>query len=174
MNLSQEDLFKGVKTDLISGAPGNDVYLALVRGLPGSGKSTLAKRLYGGNYQTIILEADMYWYRNAERKYDFDFEFIYRAHRWCLTSAEAFLVQDKNVVVANTNLAFRDVKYYVDFAKQLGCGIFVHTMNKDINHGSLHGLTPERMQEMYKKMEDHEVFMEKVRAYQPGIPEEVY
>lgn len=173
MNLSQEDLFKGVKTDLISGDVGNDVILALVRGLPGSGKSTLAKRLYGNNHNTIILETDMYWYRNAERKYEFDFEFLYRAHRWCLASAEVFLVQDKNVVVSNTNLAFRDAKYYVDFAKRLGAGIFVHTMNKDINHGSIHGLTPERMQEMYNKMEDHEVFMEKVRAYQPKRSEEV-
>jgi predicted kinase len=168
LNLAQEDMFMGVKTDLLNGDIGNDLMLAIIRGLPGSGKSTIAKRLYGHNHQTVILETDMYWYRNADRKYEFEFEHLNRAHRWCLQTAEAFLAQDRNVVIANTNLTFSEVKHYVDFAKRLGAHIFVHTLSKDINHGSIHGVPPEVMERMYNKIEEHELFMEKVRAHQPG------
>jgi predicted kinase len=140
--------------------------LVIVRGLPGSGKSTLARDFKAD--ESLLIEADMYWYRNPERTYNFEMEHLSRAHRWCLQTAEAFLVQDRDVVVANTNLTFADAKPYVDFAKRLGTtNIVVYSTLKEVNYGSIHNVPAEVMERMYNKMESHDSFMEKLRAYQP-------
>jgi predicted kinase len=144
--------------------PGSgDAELIVVRGLPGSGKSSFAKTLT----DTLVIESDMWWYRNPQLEYQFDFDLLSRAHRWALQSAEAFLADGRCVAVANTNLTFREAKGYVAFAKAIGCPISVYTMDKGVNYGSIHGVPKEVMVRMHNKMESHEVFMEKAIAYQP-------
>lgn len=135
--------------------------LIIVRGLPGSGKSTLARSLV----DTIVIESDMWWYRNPQLEYQFDFELLNRAHRWALQTAEAFLADGQCVCVANTNLTFQEAKRYIGFAKALDCPISIHTMEN--NFGSIHGVPEEVMERMRAKMETHEIFMEKALAYQP-------
>lgn len=137
--------------------------LVIMRGLPGSGKSTFARNLT----DIIVIEADMWWYRNPQRDYQFDMTLLSRAHRWARQTVEAFLANGQGVAIANTNLTFSEAKDYVGFAKALGCPITVYTMDRDVNYGSLHNVPKEVMERMYKKMESHETFMEKARAYQP-------
>lgn len=148
-----------------------DGCLILIRGIPGSGKSTLAKDLARAN-RCIHIEADMYWYRNADRSYNFEFENLSRAHRWCLQTAEAFLAQDETVIVSNTNLSYQDAKPYIRFAKLLNKDIAVFSM-LDNGYGSIHGVPEDVMAKMRARYEPHEEFMEKVIAYRPTGTEEV-
>lgn len=140
-----------------------DTDLVIVRGLPGSGKSTYAKTFE----DTIIIEADMWWYRNKNLEYQFDIEKLHEAHRWALQTVEALLASGQDVAIVNTNLAFKEAKGYIKFAKSIGCNIRVHTTNKEVNYGSIHGVPSEVMNRMYNKMEDHSTFVEKIREYQP-------
>lgn len=148
-----------MKTGIICGD--FDGELIIVRGLPGSGKSTFAKTLM----DTVVIESDMWWYRNPELEYQFDMELLNRAHRWCLQTAEAFLARGDCVAVANTNLTFKDAKGYIAFAKALNCPITVYSM--DSHYGSIHNVPDEVMERMRNRMESHETFMEKAIAYQP-------
>ena len=141
--------------------------LIIIRGLPGSGKSTLAASL-NKQRDYIHIEADMWWHRNAECEYKFDFEQLSYAHRWAQQSVEAFLADGNNVMVSNTNLLFKEAKPYVHFAKLIGATIEVYTMDKDINYGNIHTVPEEVMNRMYNKMVDHDIFMEQVIAYRPN------
>lgn len=139
--------------------------LIIIRGLPGAGKSTLASVLMNDTKRYVHLETDMYWYRNPNREYNFVFEELNRAHRWCLQTAEAFMANGLNIIQSNTNLVYSEVKNYVEFAKACEMHIMVYTLNKDKNFGSIHNVPKEVMDRMYNKMESHETFMEKLRAH---------
>jgi len=154
----------GYEFDYISGNT-NSQSLILIRGLPGSGKTTLAKQLIFNGKGAIHLETDMYWYRNPGRTYNFVFEELSRAHRWCLQTAEAFMANGLSVIQSNTNLVYSEVKNYVEFAKDMGMHIIVYSKDKDTNYGSIHNVPKEVMERMYNKMESHDVFMEKLRAH---------
>lgn len=149
------------KRGYIPGGMGGE--LIIVRGLPGSGKSTFARNLT----DIMVVEADMWWYRNPKLEYQFDMELLRRAHRWSLQTAEAFLANGQGVAVANTNLTFKEAKDYIGFAKAIGVPITVYTMDREVNHGSIHNVPSDVMKRMYDRMETHEIFMEKVSAYQP-------
>ena len=146
--------------------------LVIIRGLPGSGKSPLARKL-NLHRQYIHVEADMWWHRNEARTYDFNRELLPHAHRWSKQTVESFLAVGHDVIVSNTNLTFKEAQDYVHFAKLLYLNIVVYTMDLDVNYGSVHGVPEDVLKAMRGRMESHETFMEKVRAYQPARTEEV-
>jgi predicted kinase len=141
--------------------------LIIIRGLPGSGKSTLASKLLQQKPGAIHIETDMWWYRNADKEYRFNMELLNQAHRWAQQTAEAFMSADKEVIVSNTNLTFKEAKPYIHFASLLGINIQVYTTDRDVNYGNIHGVPKEVMERMYHKMESHETFMDKVYGYRP-------
>jgi predicted kinase len=72
----------------------SDAQLLLIRGLPGSGKSTLAKTKYPDG---VHLEADMYFSRNGE--YKFNPPELPKAHQWCQEETKKALDAGLKVVL---------------------------------------------------------------------------
>ena len=86
--------------------------LIIIRGLPGSGKSTLAKTFI--EYQHI--EADQFFMHGGI--YKFNFERLQAAHRYCKSQAEYYLNQGISVVVSNTFTTLKEIKVYIELAKE--------------------------------------------------------
>lgn len=131
--------------------------LNIIRGLPGAGKSTYAKK-----YAIYHLEADMWFSRDGT--YDFNAEFLGRAHRWCLDTAKVLLNQGRTVDVANTSTTFDEVKEYVKFCKKNGIHIDVTTLTSEFT--SIHDVPIETMARMTIRFQPHDEFVKKINDYQ--------
>ncbi len=93
--------------------------LILIRGIPGSGKSTLAKSILKQEYEYgKHMEADMYFMREGE--YKFDATKLGAAHAWCQSETRYFLERNFTVVVSNTFTTIKELKPYFAIAKELG------------------------------------------------------
>ena len=134
-------------------------HLYIVRGVPGSGKSTYAKELKSWYEGVYHFEADMWFERSGE--YKFDPTDLHRAHRWCLNTVQTTLNQGKKVVVANTFTTYKELKDYLKYAKANGHGVTLITMGKE--YGSIHNVPEETMQRMRERFESHESIIEKFR-----------
>lgn len=119
--------------------------LILVRGLPGSGKSTLASRLAGMLYFNH-LEADMYWVRDGE--YKFDIDNLAEAHDWCRESTREFLEKGHGVVVSNTFCTQRELVPYLMMAKDFN--IEPQIILCQGNFGNIHNVPAD----VYNRMND--------------------
>lgn len=88
----------------------------ILRGVPGSGKSTETKK-YPDAY---IVSADHYFI-GKDGIYRFDMDKISAAHGQCKSKFEAAL-KDKRplVIVDNTNTTVKELKFYVEAAKNAG------------------------------------------------------
>jgi len=92
--------------------------LTLIRGIPGSGKSTIAKQLLENNPNTFHYEADMFFMKDGE--YKFDPDQIYNAHKWCQHQTKLDLECELNVIVSNTFTRLKEMRPYFIIAKQFG------------------------------------------------------
>lgn len=89
----------------------------IVRGVSGSGKSTLAKAIMGADVAFKQFEADMYFMKDGE--YRFDGTRLGAAHGWCQNNVEKVLSSGGKVIVSNTFTTNREIKPYVDMCKTL-------------------------------------------------------
>lgn len=90
--------------------------LYILRGLPGSGKTTLAYRLIGDS--GVMYAADDYYY-DDEGVYRWDPSKIGAAHSQCQRRVkEALELGVPVVVVHNTNTMRKEMKPYLDMAKE--------------------------------------------------------
>ena len=121
--------------------------LILVRGLPGSGKSTHARSL-----GILHLEADQYFMRNGE--YKFDPMELGHAHSWCIDSTEAALKAGMDVVVANTFTEAWELKHYIDLAAQYDADLEIRKMTGQ--YESIHDIPAAAMQRMQDRWENIE------------------
>lgn len=134
--------------------------LIIIRGVPGAGKSTKAKQIAeSSSEQHIILEADMYWYKERGF-YDFDFEHIARAHRWCLDTTKILLRNGHNVIVANTFTTMKEMNQYISFACELDIPIEVITLTTEF--GSIHGVPDSVMDKMRNRIISNEVVLKAI------------
>lgn len=85
--------------------------LILIRGLPGSGKSTLADKFTMFDY--VHIETDMYWDILGNK---FDPRQLKSAHNWCQNRTRQLLIDNYNVVVANTFTQRWEMQPYFDMA----------------------------------------------------------
>lgn len=131
--------------------------LIVVRGVPGTGKSTYAKNLQKNICPSVVLEADMYFTVNSGL-YEFDFQKLRWAHDWCLTTTKAMLLNDMNVIVANTFTTWKELRPYISFAVEFGIEFEIVTMTQE--YGSVHGVPEEKMQAMRDRFVPHENIME--------------
>lgn len=87
--------------------------LILVRGIPGSGKSTIAAAAMD-EFDSVHLEADMYFIKDGE--YKFDADRLHQAHMWCQHETNRHLELDFLVVVSNTFTTIKELRPYFDIA----------------------------------------------------------
>lgn len=87
--------------------------LIILRGPSGSGKSTLAKHL-AGILKCVICEADDFF--TSERSYRFDPGMLSKAHELCQLQVEKALFLGEDCIVANTNMALKDIEVYLELA----------------------------------------------------------
>lgn len=92
----------------------------IMRGLPGSGKTTVAEQLYESfPDSSIIVSADKYMYMDGV--YKFEESKLAYAHHQCKTdfkrAIDAYIGQ---VIVDNTNIERRHLKWFVDYAHKRG------------------------------------------------------
>jgi len=125
--------------------------LFLLRGLPGSGKSTLAKSLM--NAQTGHVEADMFFMKNGE--YKFDGAKLKDAHEWCRKEAEDFMgpYGFDTVIVSNTFTQEWEMKPYYELAEKYGYVVF--SLVVENRHGGVneHGVPEEALERMENRFE---------------------
>lgn len=120
--------------------------LFLVRGLPGSGKSTFALTLADA-IGAYTFEADHYHYTD-DGVYDWKPENVHKAHSYCQWCTEMSMRGGKTVVVSNTFTTEKELKPYLDLAKQYH--YHVTTLIVEGRHGnpSVHGVPQETLDKM--------------------------
>lgn len=82
-----------------------------MRGMSGAGKSYRAKEI-AKNINATICSADDFWIKNG--KYVFDVSKLWLAHKSCQKKFDSCVASNENVIVDNTNLTAKDMKYYLD------------------------------------------------------------
>jgi len=89
-----------------------------MRAVSGAGKSTFINNYIKNNKDKVIkvVSADHYFIENG--KYNFDFSKLHQAHMQCQNNFEKYIKDDKvNIIfVDNTNLVYREMKYYIDMS----------------------------------------------------------
>lgn len=120
--------------------------LVIISGLPGSGKSTKASKEYPHHYH---LEADAFMMINGE--YKFDPKRLNYAHKKCQNECFNALDCGRDVVVSNTNLAEWEFVPYLEIAESLNIEN-VHIIRLHTQYGNIHGVTPEKLEMMRKRM----------------------
>ena len=90
--------------------------LILLRGLPGSGKSTFADLIGARGAGYAHFEADMYFMKDGE--YKFDPSQIKMAHNWCMIQTEKAMANDTSIIiVSNTFTQEWEMDFYYEKAK---------------------------------------------------------
>lgn len=117
--------------------------LVLIRGLPGSGKSTLAKTLKG----FIHMETDQYWGKD----YAFDASKLGAAHAWCQEQTRQLLHEGEDVVVSNTFTTKKELKPYIEIAKEFGITPSIILCQN--NFGNTHNVPAETLFKMNARFE---------------------
>ncbi len=123
--------------------------LYIIRGIPGSGKSTIANNLLKEGKVSAIVEADMYFIKDGE--YKFDGTKIKNAHAWCKKTVIDNLQSGLNVAVANTFTRHWEYQEYVDFCKSNDIPYTI--IVADGKYQNIHGVPSEIVKKMGERFE---------------------
>ena len=131
--------------------------LILLRGVPGCGKSTTAKLIGADGAGYTHFEADMYFMKDGE--YKFDPTKLRDAHEWCRNSVEhAMLLNhttgyNSRIIVSNTFTQEWEMEAYYELAKQWGYKVF--SLIVENRHGGIneHGVPEDKIEVMKNRFE---------------------
>jgi len=116
--------------------------LIIVRGIPGSGKSTFA-----GIMSKAICCADDYFMHDGE--YLWNPKSVGTAHEWCQRKCRRFMkAQVERIVVANTSTTERELKPYMDLARQFGYRVFTVIVETRHDNKSVHNVPESSLEKM--------------------------
>lgn len=120
--------------------------LYLVRGLPGSGKTTLST-----NLSPNVCEADMFFMRTGE--YKFDMDSLPAAHFWCRNRCESFMRDGvDSVVVSNTLTSEDELKPYIEMANEFGYQVVSIVVENRHGKNSIHDVPKQTIDKMEKRL----------------------
>jgi len=122
--------------------------LLILRGIPGSGKTSLAQIL---NIKAICCADDFHMHGNT---YVWKASRIGLAHEWCQRKCRRFMkAQAERIVVANTSTTEREMRPYVDLARQFGYKVF--SVIVENRHGStnIHSVPDTTLEKMKARFE---------------------
>lgn len=126
--------------------------LLIIRGIPGSGKSTLAKSLVDDGHYDIFLEADQYFMKDGE--YKFDPSQLSKAHQWCKDEVKKNLDNGKRVIVSNTYTTWGELFNILEIVDGEADVIEMITF-----YGSIHNVPEEAMKRMRNRWIDKTDFL---------------
>jgi len=126
--------------------------LILVRGVSGSGKTTYAKKLINDDPSLSHYEADMFFYKNGN--YKFNPNKLNLAHHWCKTQTENNLQNGKSVIVSNTFTQKWEIEPYIELGKKYNANIIIKKATR--NYQNVHGVPDEIVERMRSRWEDVE------------------
>lgn len=149
--------------------------LILLYGLPGSGKSTLSQKLkeqYESEGFTVdSVETDEWFVRHGNGVYKFDPNLLGKAHQWAYTAVGCAMEDNVDVIIlANTNLTWRDIKHYVSHSISVGYDVeIVETETPwrydiaELFRRGVHAVPIEVLERMNNKRQPIEYLREKVK-----------
>ena len=128
--------------------------LVLIRGVSGSGKSTFAFKILQGN--AVHYEADMYFCNDdGEGQYVFDPNKLHAAHQWCQNSVKVIMATVReDIVVSNTFTTEKELKPYIDLAKEYGYTVTTVVVENRNNTESIHDVPQEIRQRQADRLKN--------------------
>lgn len=128
--------------------------LILLRGIPGSGKSTIARSLVNNGLYDWY-EADQYF--ETALGYVFNQAQLGIAHKECQRKAKMSLLLGNSVIVSNTSTTYKEVKDYLQIAKDMGMTRNqIQIINVYGNFGSVHNV-PQNVLDAMKERFEHNI-----------------
>jgi tRNA uridine 5-carbamoylmethylation protein Kti12 len=126
----------------------------ILRGVSGAGKSTMADKLRAGVTAPdtcVTVSADTYFMQTGT--YQFDPTKLGHAHGSSQRNFLAALQQGVGcVIVDNTNIKLRDMKFYIDGAKKFNYDWTIVQV-ETVNPQNVHGVPPEKVAQMQGQLE---------------------
>jgi predicted kinase len=128
--------------------------LVVLQGHSGSGKSTLgrdhlAPLLRSLGHDVVIVSTDDEFHENGV--YRFDPTKLGINHAKAQLKCKEALAAGKSVIVDNTNTMKWEAKPYVLMAQELSIPVSFHRATG--NYSNLHGVPPEKVEQMKKRLE---------------------
>lgn len=128
--------------------------LYIIRGLPGSGKSTFANTLTSTLVTAGIpvlgpFEADQYFIDPQTGSYNFDASKLGAAHNQCFANVENAMQRFiTNVIVSNTFTTQKELKPYLELAKQYNYKVVSLVVENRHGNSSVHNVPDEAITRM--------------------------
>lgn len=158
--------------------------LILLYGLPGSGKSTLAQKLEkeyeDQGLEVFTIETDEWFVRHGRGTYKFDASVLNDAHSWTFRKVTKAMTPDWEasdsqdsydvIILANTNLTWRDIRGYVELAVHNDYEVEIVEAETpwrynldELETRGVHRVPREALERMNKKRQPVEYLREKIK-----------
>ena len=146
--------------------------IVIMRGLPGSGKSYMANKMIEGmGDEAIICSTDYIW-ETKPHGYFWIPEFVGVAHKINQAKVREACKKALVVIVDNTNTTFKEIKPYLEIAKEEGYVVEVMEPKtawafdvEECEQRNSHGVPLESIKRMKDRYEPNDIITQKIKEY---------